>query len=239
MKPASALALAAGLAAGLVISSALHAADTPAALATERAKVQKMFPEAFAPVVDDPALPRVLLIGDSISIGYTPIVRAQLKGIANVHRVPENGGPTSRGLMQLDEWLGPGHWDVIHFNFGLHDLQRVDGDNLRVPIADYERNLRALVARLRATGAKLVFATTTPVPGRTTHRRETDVLAYNAVALRVMRELGVPIDDLHAFAWPRLAAIQLPANVHYTPEGYRELAQPVTAAILTALFPAP
>src|SRR5262249_4795155 len=78
---------------------------------------------AFAPVKDDPALPRVLLIGDSISIGYTVPARKLLQGKANVHRIPENGGPTSNGSAKLDKWLGDGKWDVIHFNWGLHDLK--------------------------------------------------------------------------------------------------------------------
>jgi len=78
---------------------------------------------AMRPIEDIPALPRVLLIGDSISIGYTVPVRELLKGAANVHRIPENGGPTTRGLERLDAWLGTNHWDVIHFNWGLHDLK--------------------------------------------------------------------------------------------------------------------
>lgn len=225
------LALAAGF--GAILHG--HTPDTPESLATERAGVQKQFPEAFAPAVDDPALPRVLLIGDSISIGYTPFVRTALKGVANVHRIPENGGPTVRGVQQLSSWLGTGHWDVIHFNWGLHDLKRDEKDTVQVPIADYEENLRTLVAKLKATGAKLVFATTTPVPGRTSNRREEDVLAYNAVALRVMKELGVPVNDLHTLAQPRLSEIQLPNNVHYTPKGYEVLSVPVTAAIRAQL----
>jgi lysophospholipase L1-like esterase len=162
-------------------------------------------------------------------------VRASLQGRANVHRVPDNAGPTRRGLALLDGWLGAGRWAVIHFNFGLHDLKRDAADQVQVPIAEYERNLRTLVHRLQASGAKLIFATTTPVPGRTSNRRQEDVLAYNAAAVRVMGELGVPLNDLHAFALPRLATIQLPANVHYTPAGYEELARPVTAAIQAAL----
>src|SRR6266480_369829 len=57
-------------------------------------------------VTDDPKLPRVLLIGDSISMGYTVPVQELLKGKANVHRVPENGGPTTNGLAKLKAWLG-------------------------------------------------------------------------------------------------------------------------------------
>src|SRR5215831_2929252 len=111
--------------------------------------------------IDDVAgLPRVLLIGDSISMGYTIPVRELLKGKANVHRVLTNGGPTINGMEHLVEWLGSGKWDVIHFNWGLHDL-KVDKDGARqVPIDTYEQNLRELVARLRQTGARLIWAST-------------------------------------------------------------------------------
>src|SRR5436305_496918 len=79
------------------------------------AQGQAKIDPAFAPVQDDPVLPRVLLIGDSISIGYTVPTRKLLQGKANVHRIPENGGPTSNGLAKLDKWLGDGKWEVIHF----------------------------------------------------------------------------------------------------------------------------
>ena len=81
---------------------------------------------AFALVTDDPKLPRVLLIGDSISIGYTLPVRELLKGKANLHRIPVNGGPTITGLEKLKGWIGDGKWDIIHFNWGLHDLKFMD-----------------------------------------------------------------------------------------------------------------
>src|SRR5438270_839998 len=81
----------------------------------------------FAPVQDDPKLPRVLLIGDSISIGYTLPTRTLFAGKANVHRIPENGGSTARGIEKIDAWLGTGKWDVIHFNWGLHDIRIVEG----------------------------------------------------------------------------------------------------------------
>ena len=77
----------------------------------------------FAPIKDDPKLPRVLLVGDSISIGYTLPTRDFLKGKANLHRIPTNGGPTTRGLANIDAWLGKSKWDIIHFNWGLHDLK--------------------------------------------------------------------------------------------------------------------
>lgn len=218
----------------LVASSLAVAAERPEELAAERARVQAQFPGAFAAVADDPALPRALLIGDSISIGYTLPVRELLTGRANVHRIPENGGPSSRGVAQLDAWLGTGRWDVIHFNFGLHDIKLDDAGRPLNPLPDYVRNLRDITRRLRATGAQLVFATTTPVPAVLSggpRRRNADVLALNEAARALMAELGVPVNDLYAVAAPDLAGLQQAANVHFTPEGYRALAGPVAAAI--------
>jgi len=191
---------------------------------------------AFAPVKDDPALPRVLLIGDSISIGYTVPTRELLKGKANVHRIPENGGPTINGLKKLDTWLGDGKWDVIHFNWGLHDL-KMDTGKHQVPLDQYEKNLRELVKQLKATKAKLIWASTTPVPDAKVNppRKDSDVIAYNAAARKVMEENGVAIDDLYGFALPRLKEIQRPANVHFTDEGSKALAKEVAARIEKAL----
>jgi hypothetical protein len=192
---------------------------------------------AMRPIVDDPKLPRVLLVGDSISIGYTLEVRRRLIGKANVHRIPANGGPTSRGLADLERWLGTNPWDVIHFNWGLHDLKVMTNGQHQVGLAVYEANLRRLVAKLKATGAKLIWASTTPVPDAKLNppRHPEDVARYNAAALRVMQDAGVLVNDLHAFALPRLAEFQRPANVHFTPNGSAQLAQPVAEAIATAL----
>ena len=187
----------------------------------------------FAPIEDAPGLPRVLLIGDSISIGYTLPARALLAGAANVHRIPVNGGPTSRGVEQIDAWLGKGKWDAIHFNWGLHDLKYMGDGRKQVELDIYERNLERLVERLQATGAKLIWASTTPVPEAplSPPRKNAEVREYNAVAARIMAQRGVAVNDLYAFALPRLAAIQREANVHFLPEGSRLLAEQVAAAI--------
>ena len=202
-----------------------------------RAAKRKPRNPVFAPVADDPALPRVLLIGDSISIGYTVPTRKLLAGKANVHRIPTNGGPTTRGLENLDAWLGKGGWDVIHFNWGLHDLKYMEDEEPQVPLSEYEQNLAKLVLKLKETGARLIWAATTPVPQGelTARRRPADVVAYNAVAKKIMEAHAVAIDDLYAFALPRLAEIQRPANVHFTDEGSEVLAKQVAESILKAL----
>jgi len=202
---------------------------------------------SLARVEDTPGLPRVLLIGDSVSMGYTVAVRDQLKGRANVHRPAENCGNSSLGLRKLDAWLDEGKWDAIHFNFGLHDLvylfesgsnQDADGNyaipqngRQRTPLALYEQNLRGIVARLRRTGAKLIWASTTPVPADLHSYVKAAELPYNEVANRVMREEGVEIDDLWTFATPMLDKLQIPGNVHFTPDGSRVLAMQIAQSI--------
>ena len=192
---------------------------------------------AMRRIEDDPKLPRVLLIGDSISIGYTLEVRKLLARQANVHRIPANGGPTSNGLAHLGEWLGTNQWDVVHFNWGLHDLKIMTNGQHQVELVQYADNLRQLVNKLKATRATLIWASTTPVPEGKLNplRHPEDVPRYNEAALRVMRESGVRVNDLYSFALPRLSEIQLPANVHFKPDGSAKLAQPVADSIVAAL----
>ena len=201
---------------------------------------------ALAPIKDDPRLPRVLLIGDSISIGYTLPTREFLKGKANLHRIPTNGGPTTKGLASIDAWLGNDNWDLIHFNWGLHDLKYMgpNGENLfpkekggkpQVPIDAYEKNLDKLVTRLKKTGAKLIWRNTTPVPPGSKGRYVGDSVKYNAAATRVMKKHDVPTHDLFTISKKRMKEIMRPANVHYTPEGSKVLGRDVARVITEAL----
>jgi len=201
---------------------------------------------ALAPIKDDPRLPRVLLIGDSISIGYTLPTREFLKGKANLHRIPTNGGPTTKGLASIDAWLGKGKWDLIHFNWGLHDLKYMgpNGENLfpkekggkpQVPIDAYEKNLDKLVTRLKKTRAKLIWRNTTPVPPGSKGRYVGDSVKFNTAAARVMKKHGVPTHDLFTMSQKRMKEIMRPANVHYTPEGSKVLGKDVALVIMEAL----
>jgi hypothetical protein len=220
-----------------------HADDT----SKKKARPKRKPNPAMAKIEDIPGLPRVLLIGDSISIGYTVPVRELMQGKANVHRPLTNCGPTTKGISEIDQWLGKGKWDVIHFNWGLHDLKymapkgqnladpQASGSRQQVPIDEYEANLRKLVARLKKTDAKLIWRTTTPVPAGAKGRVVGDSAKYNAVAKKIMDEHNIVVDDQYSFALERLQEIQRPANVHFTPEGSRKLAKQVVAAINKAL----
>ena len=211
--------------------------ETATKPAAKPAAPAKPVDPAFAPVVDDPKLPRVLLIGDSISIGYTVDVRKKLAGKANVHRIPVNGGPTTNGITNLATWLAPNgapaKWDVIHFNWGLHDLKYMPDGKRQVDPESYEVNLRALVKQMQATGATLIWCSTTPVPEgvKGVPRKPEDAPLYNERAKKVMDELKVETNDLYSFALPKLKEIQIPVNVHFTPAGSAVLAEQVAAEI--------
>jgi lysophospholipase L1-like esterase len=203
---------------------------------------------AFTP---DPQLPNVLILGDSISIGYTLDVREMLKGKANVFRPltadgknAENCSGTTHGVKSIDRWLGDRKWDVIHFNFGLHDLKHVAkagadaatsqaSDPRQADEEQYRKNLEAIIPKLKATSARLIFATTTPVaPGTTNPLREPDAPPrYNAAALEVMKAHGIRVNDLFAFCAPQLGKLQRPRNVHFTTAGSKALAQQVAGVI--------
>jgi len=203
----------------------------------------------------DPNLPNVLILGDSISIGYTLPVRALLSGKANVFRPvtpdgrrPVNCAGTTSGVQSIESWLAGRHWDVVHFNWGLHDLKHVKqagtavksndpADPLQADVETYAANLRKIVEKLEGTQARLIFATTTPVqPGTTNPLREPDApLKYNAAALAIMQERGIRTNDLFTFCLPNLDRLQKPKNVHFTDEGSQALAVEVARCIEQAL----
>ena len=201
---------------------------------------------AQKPAKLNPNLPNVLIIGDSISIGYTEVVSAKLAGKANVIHNPGNAQGTKLGLEKLKEWLGDTKWDVIHFNWGLHDLKRVKpetGENFNDPndprqadLETYAANLEILVKQLKATGAKLIFATTTPFPaGVKPFRLPEDAARYNAAALGVIRANNIQVNDLHELVLPKLNALQKRRNVHFNEEGSKVLGEQVAEVIQTAL----
>ncbi len=202
-----------------------------------------------------PGAPRVLIIGDSISIGYWKHVRELLAPDAAVFRPlnsrggAENCQGTNNGVGRLDAWLkaNGGKWDLIHFNFGLHDLKRVHpetGKNSaneshphQAPPERYARQLEAMVKRLKKTGAKLMFATTTPVPEGAVrpYRAVGDAVRYNAIAEDIMDRHQLLTNDLYLFAYQRLDKIQRPADVHFTPDGSKVLGREVARRIKEAL----
>jgi acyl-CoA thioesterase-1 len=208
-------------------------------------------PWAFTP---NPRLPNVLIIGDSISMGYTLKVRKILLDQANIYRPlaeggkePLNCGDTKTGMKFLNQWLGTNHWDVIHFNFGLHDLKYLDergnyvspdqGKQVTPPVL-YETNLRVLVAELKKTGASLIWCSTTPIPEGAAGRVKGDEIVYNRIAEKVMKENGIAMNDLWSIVAPKQNELQIRKNVHFTDKGSDILAEAVAQVIKTRLIKA-
>tara|TARA_B100001248_G_C27275709_1_gene405241 strand:- start:100 stop:798 length:699 start_codon:yes stop_codon:yes gene_type:complete len=200
----------------------------------------------MTPIEEIKGLPHVLIIGDSISIGYTLPTRALLQGKVNLHRIPTNGGPTIKGLTEIDKWLGKRKWDLIHFNWGLHDLKYMgkDGTNLvpkekggvvQVPLADYEKNLEKLVVRMKKSAKQLVWRNTTPIPSGSRARYVGDSIKYNQAAARVMKKLKIPTLDLFNPSMKNMKEWMKKADVHYYPHGSQALAEIVAKDILTRL----
>lgn len=179
-------------------------------------------------VQDDPNLPRILIIGDSVSRGYTQAVRKYLAGKANVHRAPANCGPTLTGLKKIDGWLGDGKWDVIHFNFGIHDRN--------TPLTDYAARLEQLVERMKNVSKKVVWASTTPIPDVPSKKfRAASIIERNAVAAEVAKKHNIVTDDLFEAVTPRLGEFQKPDDVHFNGKGYDFLGRQVAESIEEAL----
>jgi len=214
---------------------------------------------AFRYIENNSSLPNVLLYGDSISMGYTPEVRRQLEAEANVYRIHENGAFSASVIPKLkklhntmrdplldEPWTFD--WDVIHFNAGIHDLTYLRADDgkrdkvhgqLRTSIPEYKENQEEIIAYLRelAPEAKLIFATTTPIPENEPGRKAGDGARYNQAALEVLsKHPDILINDLYAFTLPHHADWWTkPGNVHFNKFGATAQGVQVSRAIRQAL----
>lgn len=213
--------------------------------------------KAFEYVHPNKKLPNVLIYGDSISIGYTPTVRNELDGKANVFRFHKNGQSSNKFIPFMEKMkttmfqphLKGGwdfDWDVIHFNIGLHDLKyvkhgKLDKENGKQvnSIENYKENLHEICKYLMKEypKAQLIFATTTPVPENANGRYAGDAKKYNESALEVLKDYpSVIINDLYGYTLPNHAEWMVkPGNVHYNNLGTTEQGKKVANVILEQL----
>jgi lysophospholipase L1-like esterase len=187
----------------------------------------------------------VVLIGDSIRLGYQPQVQRLLAGEAEVWGPETNGGHAVNVLMHLHLWAKHRQPDLIHINCGLHDLRtdHFGGGEPLVPLPVYALYVERILRYLRThTRAAVVWATTTPVidaAAKAEHARwsdfdrsDADVRAYNGFATAICARLGVPVNDLEAVVRARgPETMQNGDGVHYTEAGSAILAEAVAAAI--------
>jgi lysophospholipase L1-like esterase len=191
------------------------------------------------------SVPKVVLIGDSIRMGYAPLVAKLLDGRATVISQSANGEDSGNVLRHLDEWVINEKPDVVHINAGLHDLKLNDTAH-QVPLGEYRKNLKTILDRIqKETTAKIIFATTTPIVDDLHAQRkagfdrfEADVQKYNIAAVSIMNEARVPINDLHELIESGDKQTLMSSDgTHYTLEGYARLAAAVTNVVLRSLEP--
>lgn len=193
---------------------------------------------------------KVALLGDSIKAWYAPIVKEKLDGKCEVVVFEgENGKFVYNNLRHLMNLLSAHGktFDLVHFNSGYWDMTLMPYLNEpMISPEEYKCGLRKIIRLSRAAGAKVVFATTTPLPGRevgpdntgtgVTFSFEQELVSdYNDAAREVMQEENVPINDLYAVCKQHERYYKCEDNLHHTPEGNEVLAQHVADAILKEL----
>jgi len=183
---------------------------------------------------DDISLKRVLLIGDSISVGYTQTVINQLQGAAHVDRLANSRGVNDPALVkEITYMLGEYRYAAIHFNNGLHGFH--------IPDDVYACCIRQLVQILMqyGQGAGLVWASSTPVtvpgdPSTLDEEKNTIVLRRNALAADIMQDYDIPTNDLYSVVAGR-PQLSTGDGYHYNAEGYALLGESVVRALRAAL----
>jgi len=187
----------------------------------------------WIPDANGTRLPRVLLIGDSITGGYGPTVAESLKGKASVARLTTSksiGDPAL--LAEVALVLGQYRFDVVHFNNGLHGWGYSE--------AEYQKHFPELVATIRkhAPKARIIWATITPIrtPGNLGKVAEGTkrVKARNKIAEECVAKEAIPTNDLYGLV-ANHPEYYSQDGVHFNSQGIAVQAEQVTARILQSL----
>jgi len=207
------------------------------------------------------SLPKVLIIGDSISGGYSKSLTKLLDGKAEVvklgavagYRIQKEAFWHSRGTAKnldfasakaciadferFEKYLKATKYDLIHFNFGLNDIFRGRKGTWLNPVDQYAKDLTKIVTLLKKNGAKVIWASTTPIPANDPYRPEGEDLIYNAAAEKVMKKNNIPINDLHSVVthWDGYGKWKNGDNVHFGGAVYSKLAKQIADVISVQL----
>lgn len=188
---------------------------------------------------------KVVLIGDSIRMGYDKYVKEALAGAAEVYYPEENCRFSVHVLRFVHEWKDKGAWgddvDLVHWNAGLWDALELFGDEPLMPIDAYAQLIARIDKRLRMLfpKAKLVFATSTTVQENRMRaffqRHNSTIAQYNQAALKALENTDTVINDLYELVK------DLPESYHsdfvhfYTPEGTQLIGGKVLSVVCELL----
>ena len=191
---------------------------------------------------------KVLLMGDSIRMGYDEFVRDLLKDTCEVVYEEDNGRFSAYSLWQINQiFRRERHFDVVHWNNGYWDMHIEPPMSGPIhPVTEYVSFLRRMLAEIRRNGARPIFATTTPILAPEAadalgyhsdwdHYRDEWVREYNGAAVALMTAEGVPVNDLYALCKKDPQYYKCPDRLHLTEEGYRRCAGQVAAMVVREL----
>lgn len=176
---------------------------------------------------------KVLLLGDSIRLNYMPKVFRNLDGIAEVVGPADNCRFARYTIVNLDEWFGTfGNPDVIHWNNGIWDVHHFIGeDHAFTPLDQYLEDLERIYVRLRKTGAKIIFATSTPCKPEYIHVNLEDLRRYNAAAVELLKDKVDEINDLYSLVNSDIEKYICDDKLHLSKEGIADVGNKVTEVV--------
>ena len=176
---------------------------------------------------------KVLLLGDSIRLSYQPLVKEKLEGIAEVVGPEDNGKFAKYTLWYLKIWMDQlGKPDIIHWNNGLWDVYYHNEDTgIFTPLEEYLTELKRILNELQKTGAKIIWATTTPVTSKHGFCRNKDIDIYNEAALELMLSRNIEINNLNLLLRNSIELYICEDNIHLSAAGKEICTDAVTKAI--------
>lgn len=177
---------------------------------------------------------RVLLLGDSIRMGYDSYIRDLLKGECEVFYEKDNGRFSSYTLWQVNKtFKNHGKFDIVHWNNGYWDMNiEAPMTEAMHPVEEYIHFLKRIIREIRRNGAKIIFATTTPVPEKGSALDNTGtgmeisydngwVEKYNNAAKQLMAQEHIAVDDLYELMLTGKDYYKCHDGLHLTEKGYR------------------
>lgn len=181
---------------------------------------------------------RVLLLGDSIRMGYDEYVQELLKDEYEVIFSEDNGRFALYTLWQANQMFKHyGHFDLVHWNNGYWDMNIEPPMTEAIhPLPDYVATLKRIIHFLRENGADIIFATSTPIleagkaldntgTGVTINYSDEWVRTYNAAACKLMAEEQIEVNDLYGLCSRDARYYKSEDMLHLTQEGYQAIAR--------------
>jgi len=201
-------------------------------------------------------LPQVLFLGDQVHRTIMQAAAKELDGKVRIHYPQGDASNSGTALAQIDQLLGVTQWDIIYFNFGIGDLFYKDPATREIRImckysggvrvstpAQYEKQLDALVQRLKTTGAKLVWGNTTPMvnvdffPSFQGNLFDANSeKEYNAIAARVMAKHEVTVLDLHGHVMAQFKPDEKHPAYNKYPQEMEKRGHPLHTLLVRALL---